>query len=157
MGSMMNGGSVGERACSFASGSFRHSPDDRASVPYLHTDTLPIGASSKILGDDGCDLVPALSEKLDRPVAEVLVELEPQSGISSGRMRRDFDEALPAHLCALGDAGEDVLARELRILREYAVNVHTRGRQVQYQRYPDAVSPDTGLAEANPRVNRDPV
>src|SRR5215212_10460962 len=36
------------RACSFESGSFRHSPDDRASVPYLHTDNLPIGGSSKV-------------------------------------------------------------------------------------------------------------
>jgi hypothetical protein len=30
-----------------SSGSFRHSPDDGASVPYLRTDNLPIGGSSK--------------------------------------------------------------------------------------------------------------
>src|ERR687893_581898 len=41
---------VGWRARRYApsqSGSFRHSPDDRASVSVLHSDVLPIGASSK--------------------------------------------------------------------------------------------------------------
>src|SRR5215207_7838489 len=37
------------RICSFNSGSFRHSPDDRASVSVLHSDVLPIGASSKLV------------------------------------------------------------------------------------------------------------
>jgi hypothetical protein len=43
------GGKVGVRARggirSFESGSFRHSPDDRASRARLHADTLPIGGA----------------------------------------------------------------------------------------------------------------
>jgi hypothetical protein len=33
---------------SFKSGSFRHSPDDRASRVRLHADALPIGGASKL-------------------------------------------------------------------------------------------------------------
>src|SRR5215212_7193975 len=65
---------VGWRARSMLlldSGSFRHSPDDRASVSVIHSDVPPIGASSKtVIVNKG------LSKKEEKKLNERLDELE---------------------------------------------------------------------------------
>ena len=66
-------------------------------------------------------------------------------------------EPLPAHLRTVGHAGEHVFACELRVLFQDLFDGETQVEQVQYERYPDAVPTDAGLAEAYSGVYGDPL
>jgi len=65
--------------------------------------------------------------------------------------------AFAAHLRAIGDAGLDIQRRQAGVLFEQFLWGRPRGKKVEDKRHPDARPFDAGLAEANPRVDRDAV
>ena len=91
----------------------------------------------------------SLDERASAAVAEVLVELDLHRMRSS-----DVDRSLPRHLRAKGNAGAKVLRRELRIIFQDLIHRHPASKEVQDQRDPNPMPPDTRLSAADIGIYR---
>jgi hypothetical protein len=66
----------------------------------------------------------------------------------------DVDIPFTGHLGAVGDARKDIRVVETRIILEDFAMTPTGGEQIKDQGNPNPVPPDTRLAEANARSDR---